>query len=309
MANSQSSVPFNPWNTNLNLGDAMTNPNPSITGLSGAGVFAAIDAVGTAVSGISNIFAADSQAAMSDTMSRIAHQNRQQQYAANYAREMQIFKLQNEATLQGNIARVNAWKNQNLRIKRAWQGENGALDQWDFAKKVYGNTVGNWEDVTAMAYQRSFESFERQKRQAALGAEEGLREYHQALAPTEQAGASVERALWSKDLTIAYNERDSTQQQIDMGVNLGYELDDSGLRLQSGLNQAWANLGLPPMQPTFTTEPVMASGPMVAPVQQFSTRAPKARRSNWTDYAKVGFGAVGKIAGMDGGWKQAFTWG
>lgn len=281
----------------------------SITGLSTAGVFAGINAIGGVVSGLSNIFAQDSQAAMTDTMEKIAHQNRQQQYAANYAREMQIFKLQNEETVRANNYRATAWKNQNLRIKRAWQGENGALDQWDFAKKVYGNTVGNWQDVTAKAYERSYESFDRQRRQAALGAEEGLREYYQSLAPTEQAGASVERAQWSKDLTIAYNERDATQQQLDSVRNLGFEQDDTFMRLQSGLNQAWANLGLPPMQPSFTDEPVMASGPMVAPIQQFSMRAPKARRSNWTDYAKVGFGAVGQIAGMEGGWKQAFTWG
>ena len=271
------------------LGAGSGAKSGGIFGMSNAGALTALGAGMGLVGDIAGIFAKDAAADSANYQAKLQHQS-----------NLQTWKHRNDESLRQSLWQIDDWANKNISLRKNW---NAQVDAYDFRKNVFDRTNENLMAAADSAYKRSYTNFQRQQDQAGLADEASMREYLSAIGTrfNEQTGASAARRMWNDDVTQAVNTRDSLLMRRDAMKNLEDTYDDTNIRLTSGLNNAWAALGLPPIQPTMLAEPFLARGPATSPM-----RAARVSGSDWTDWAKAGGKAALSIAGVPGGLQNFF---
>ena len=267
----------------------MTAGDPNKTVLdygnfSKSGVWNAIGGGLGLVGDIAGAFSKNAQANAANAFADARHKSQLSLWAAKNAENSRINKY-----------RINSWALQNEQIIG---GYNRRVDMYNIGKQTFATNIKNIQKKLERDYFNENINIRRLYGDIDLNNFEELRAMiaKQGTVNNEQTGVSAHRNEMMAEneylVPAAIKDGRAKKQLVE---NYTAAMFDKQIAASNTQTQLWAQLGLPPQQPTLLPPPPFAGGPMTSPM-----RGPRAQGFGMGDALKIGLNTASTVAGFYG---------
>lgn len=236
------------------------------------------------VGDIAGAFSKNAQASAANAFADAQHKSQLSLWAAKNAENSRI-----------NQYRIKSWALQNEQIIG---GYNRRVQMYDIGKQTFAKNIKNIQQKLERDYFNENINIRRLYGDIDLNNFEELKASiaKQGTENNEQTGVSAHRNAMMKEneyLVPASLAEGRTKKQL--AENYSAAMFDKQIAASNTQTQLWAQLGLPPQQPTLLPAPPFTGGPMTSPM-----RGPRAQGFGWGDALKIGLGTASTVAGLYG---------
>lgn len=267
----------------------MTAGDPNKTVLdygnfSKSGVWNAIGGGLGLVGDIAGAFSKNAQANAANAFADARHKSQLSLWAAKNAENSRINKY-----------RINSWALQNEQIIG---GYNRRVDMYNIGKQTFATNIKNIQKKLERDYFNENINIRRLYGDIDLNNFEELRAMiaKQGTVNNEQTGVSAHRNEMMAEneylVPAAIKDGRAKKQLVE---NYTAAMFDKQIAASNTQTQLWAQLGLPPQQPTLLPPPPFTGGPMTSPM-----RGPRAQGFGMGDALKIGLNTASTVAGFYG---------